>query len=270
MKITTFLKKLLMNRDSVHPYWGILEIAGFAIIFFSGNWLMGPYIANSLLLILLFWVLLIAGGFYLLWISPVKLHGIRWKEWGWNFSLSDRQHPGSIRNALPTYLAITVAAGTFFILYVILFAPETLDKVNLQAVVVKFGGYLFFGAAQSIIFFGFIMTRLKNILFRKFKKRNPNLQIISTVFLTAAIFSIFHLPNAPLMGITFLGGLIWAWIFYEKPNLLLLGVSHAIIGTILTQVVQMHTRIGPFYNNPDHYILREVVPGLKQLIGGLF
>jgi hypothetical protein len=49
-----------------------------------------------------------------------------------------------------------------------------------------------------------------------------------------------------------------------------MGVSHAIIGTILSQVVQMHTRIGPFYNNPDHYFLREVVPGLKQLIGDLF
>jgi hypothetical protein len=259
-----------MSRNPVHPYWGIVEISGFAILFFAGNWLMGPSIANSLLLVLLFWVLFIAGTFYLLWISPVKLHGIRWKEWGWNISLSDDSHPGSLRNAFPTYLAITCIVSTIFILYVILITPETLERANLQAVAVKFGGYLFFGTAQSILFFGFIMIRLKNVISRKLEFGRANLQLFSTVFLTAAIFSIFHLPNTPLMGITFLGGLIWAWLFYEKPNILLMGVSHAIIGTILSQVVQMHTRIGPFYNNPDHYFLREVVPGLKQLIGDLF
>ena len=259
-----------MPSAPVHPYWGILEITGFAILFFTGNWLMGPFIANSLLLVLLFWVIIISGSFYLLWISPVKLHGIRWKEWGWNISLSDDNHPGSLNKALPTYLAVTVLVGTFFILYVILFTPETIGRINLKAVAVKFVGYLFFGTAQSIIFFGFIMTRLKSATSRKFENANPNLQLFSTVFLTAAIFSIFHHPNTPLMVITFLGGLIWAWLFYEKPNILLMGVSHAIIGTILSQVVQMHTRIGPFYNNPDHYFIREVVPGLKQLIGDLF
>lgn len=259
-----------MPRNPVHPYWGILEIAGFAALFFSANWLMGPVIANSIILVLLFWFLLIAGGIYLLWISPVLLHGYRWKEWGWNLSLADDQHPGSIRNAVSTYLAITAAVGGVFVLYVILFSPETLMSVSLQAVAVKFGGYLFFGTAQSLIFFGFVLTRLKKITSITPETGSKNLQLYSTVFLTASIFSIFHLPNTPLMGITFLGGLIWGWIFYVRPNILLMGISHAITGTILSQVVQMHTRIGPFYDNPDLYFLREVVPGLKQLIGDLF
>lgn len=259
-----------MLRKPIHPFWGILEITGFSVLFFSGIWLLGPAVTNSVFLIYLFWILVAAGGIYLLWFSPVKLHGYDWEEWGWNFSLKNSNHPGSFKNALPVYLVVTLAGSSLLVLYVILFAPELFKKVNLEAFVVKFGGYLVFGTVQSLIFFGFMMTRLKNFFSSEPGIMDQKLQLILTVFITAAIFSLFHHPNTHLMGITFLAGLIWAVVFFKKPNILLLGASHAIVGTILHQVVQLHMRIGPFYDNPDLYLLREVVPGLKELIGDLF
>lgn len=259
-----------MSRKTVHPYWGIPEILGFSVLYFSGIWLAGPFIANSIPLILLFWILVVAGGVYLIWISPVLLHGYHWKEWGWNFSWRSERHTGSLKKSLPTYLIITAAGSFLLIAYVILSSPETLYTLNMKAVAVKFVGYLVYGTVQSVIFFGFMLTRYKHILAEFLGNRNLNLQFYAAVLLTGITFSVFHFPNTPLMACTLFAGIIWAWIFYRRPNILLMGTSHAIVGTILHQVVQLHMRIGPFYENPDLYILREVVPGLKKLIGDLF
>ncbi|MDX1642463.1 MAG: CPBP family glutamic-type intramembrane protease, partial [Balneolaceae bacterium] len=132
------------------------------------------------------------------------------------------------------------------------------------------GGYLFFGTVQSIVFFGFILTRLRIIVTQYLGSDVQFQHKLFVVVLTATLFSLFHIPNVALMACTFFAGICWAWIFYKRPNILLMGISHAILGTILHQVVQLHMRIGPFYENSDLYVLREVIPGLKKLIGDLF
>ena len=56
------------------------------------------------------------------------------------------------------------------------------------------------------------------------------------ILATAAIFSILHMPNWPVVALTFCAGLVWAWAFYHRPSILLVGLSHAVLGA-LTQVV---------------------------------
>lgn len=53
------------------------------------------------------------------------------------------------------------------------------------------------------------------------------------ILATAAIFSLTHLPNLMLMVLTLLGGLLWSWVYERAPNLLALGLSHAVISLML-------------------------------------
>ena len=53
------------------------------------------------------------------------------------------------------------------------------------------------------------------------------------IFCAAALFSVFHLPNRPLMIGAFLAGLLWCVLFTRSPNLLCSTVSQILITTTL-------------------------------------
>ena len=72
-----------------------------------------------------------------------------------------------------------------------------------------------------------------------------------SVLVTAAIFSVLHFPNPWLMVITFVGGVVWAFVYQRQPNLLALAISHGVMTWVLVSALPPsalnHLRIGLKY-----------------------
>ena len=65
----------------------------------------------------------------------------------------------------------------------------------------------------------------------------------------AALFALFHLPNAFLMLATLVAGLLACWLYRRHPNLLVLGAVHAVISFALLhalpEALTLQLRVGP-------------------------
>jgi membrane protease YdiL (CAAX protease family) len=60
---------------------------------------------------------------------------------------------------------------------------------------------------------------------------------VSSVLVVAFIFALIHLPNLWLAAATFVGGVVWAWVYQRAPNLLALGLSHGVMTWVLITTV---------------------------------
>lgn len=69
-----------------------------------------------------------------------------------------------------------------------------------------------------------------------------------SVILTALVFALLHFPNPWLMLVTFIGGVVWAFVYQRAPNLFALALSHSVMTWILVSTLPLsalnHLRIG--------------------------
>lgn len=258
------LDGLSWRPHPIRPAWGLAEIVLLWLLYMYGLWILGPRIAGGAGNLALYWLIVALGLTHILATSPLLLHadppGLR----GWSYRPHRRADPGALREAWRAYAAFTFGAAGMMLAYVLIADPGALARVEWARAGLKLGGYLVFGPLQALIFFGFAETRVRALM------RDGRRGMIVTASVTALIFASVHLPNLPLAAITLAGGFGWALLFYRRPNVLLLGLSHAALGTLLYEVVGLNTRIGPFYADGDSYILRTVIPGLKDWFGGTF
>jgi membrane protease YdiL (CAAX protease family) len=81
------------------------------------------------------------------------------------------------------------------------------------------------GLIQQYVLQGFVYRRLKYSL----AGRRSGVAIVAT----AVLFALAHAPNLMLMGLTLVAGLVWSWVYDRAPNLLALGLSHAIMSLLI-------------------------------------
>ena len=71
---------------------------------------------------------------------------------------------------------------------------------------------------------------------------------VRSVLLTALIFALLHFPNPWLMVVTFVGGVVWAFVYQRAPNLFALALSHSVMTWVIVSTLPMsalnHLRIG--------------------------
>jgi len=72
-----------------------------------------------------------------------------------------------------------------------------------------------------------------------------------SVLVTALIFAVLHFPNPWLMVITFVGGVVWAFVYQRQSNLFALAFSHGVMTWVLVSALPPsalnHLRIGLKY-----------------------
>lgn len=235
-------------------------------LFFFGLWVLGPRIAAGEIPPAAFWLATLVGAVQALWISP-RLHGDP-PEWrGWGASSPDGTRPGAFAASWRAYAAATAIMAALLLAGTAIANPGALADVRGRAIPLKFAGYLAFGMAQAIFFFGYVMSRLRAALPHPAGAGGAARHRAAVALATAAVFAFCHWPNVPLLLIAAPSAFVWSWLYYRRPNLPLLAMSHAVLGTLLHRVALLPMRIGPFYERPDLYVLRTVIPGLRQLIG---
>jgi membrane protease YdiL (CAAX protease family) len=82
---------------------------------------------------------------------------------------------------------------------------------------------LLWGPLQQYALQGFINRRAQMVWGRGWR----------SVLAVAAVFALLHMPNPWLTLATFAGGLLWAYVYQRAPNLLALGISHALMTWVL-------------------------------------
>ncbi|MBI4230351.1 MAG: hypothetical protein HY608_05905 [Planctomycetes bacterium] len=148
------------------------------------------------------------------WVAYFVLRSRResglWRAWGFradNLASSARFHL-VLGGALVAFLAaVGWARGTL-----------TIDR----GVLVVLAIYPFWALAQQFFLQNAVV---RNILDLGLGRR-------WAVALAAVCFSVAHAPDLPLMGLTAVAGGAWTMVFLRHPNLWMLSLTHACVGTL--------------------------------------
>ncbi|MBX7246818.1 MAG: CPBP family intramembrane metalloprotease [Candidatus Sumerlaeaceae bacterium] len=153
---------------------------------------------------------------------------------------------------------VTLFAGLALIGATALFKPDAFLHVSWRRFLTKETLYLGSAFLQWVIFFRYFFVRFHYVLDDRYGR-------LGVALATAVVFSAFHSPNLPLMGLAFGAGVVWAWIYYEFPNMLAVVLCHSLLGTVVHQICQLNTRCGPNYYT-GRTSVEQIFPGLAQWI----
>jgi len=102
-------------------------------------------------------------------------------------------------------------------------------------------GYFAFCVLQQVALNSLLHNRMLSLV--------PNEWVAAG--LTGAIFAACHWPNPVLVPLTFVGGVVMAWMFGRVRNIIPLAIGQALLGVLVGWAFPMtwhhHMRVGPGY-----------------------
>ena len=214
----------LIPGDRALAAW---EIASLVSSAFIGEWILAAAAGRSKLV-----VAIPVGLAFVLVIGSHLLRGDRPRDLGLRF---DNFVQAMKLLALPMLIvaALCLALGFAFGTRPDLFRWHPERPIAGQ-LALGFG----WGFIQQYVLQGFVNRRAQ-IVWQKGAR---------SVVLTAFIFALLHFPNPWLMLVTFIGGVVWAFVYQRAPNLFALALSHSVMTWVLVSTLPMsalnHLRIG--------------------------
>jgi hypothetical protein len=159
-------------------------------------------------------------------------------------SIFHRKSLKSIGLRLDNFLVSLKKVGIFTLACILLLLIAGIAWGNLEfswEFLLVFLWYLVWAFLQQYTFQTFFNLRFSEVFGKRF----------TSVLATALVFSGVHFPNPFLMPVTFGLGFFWFWSYLENPNLFVLTLSHALLGSLarysLPYAVAANLRVGTLY-----------------------
>ena len=243
------------------------EIITLILLYYLVTWQIIPSITTQFHANVLFGSTLLVGV-YFVYFSPVRIHGDHPHTRGIGETRQLYIRTDNLSVAFKPYLGFVLTATAILLIATVFKDVNLLSSFHTETFISKFILYLFSAALQDIIFFSFLFVRIVVLIAVIFKEQTEQFRKVLSVAVFTLLFSLFHLPNTELMGITVFFSFWLGWIFYEHPNLFLIVITHALLGTMLHRIYQLHMKLGVYYGTygeGDHFF-RNYIPILQHLI----
>ena len=203
------------------------EIASLVCSAFIGEWILAAAAGQSR------WIVAIAVGFaFVLVIASQLLRGESLRDLGFRF---DNFLRAMKLLALPMLIVAVLCFASSFLWGT---GPDLFRWHPERPIAGQLALGFAWGFIQQYVLQSFINRRAQ-IIWQAGKL---------SIFLTALVFALLHFPNPWLMVVTFIGGVVWAFVYQRAPNLFALAVSHSVMTWVLVSTLPMpalnHLRIG--------------------------
>jgi len=153
-----------------------------------------------------------------------------------SMGLTGREFRPSARLSLPV-LAAVILISIFYGLW----QHDSASRLATLHVWLSFGGYLIWCSFQQYLTQSYFHRRLMRVM------HSPHLRC----FVIGLLFAGAHIPNPILMVATFVGGFVFAEIYFRHPNIWPLAFVQAIagfmIGALSPPWIIHNMRVGPGY-----------------------
>lgn len=242
----------------------ILEVGALSILYFIIAWVLIPQVLISKMMLYILMIVVGIAALYYVYVLPSLFHQYTLEERGIGSRKNFFVRTDNFLEAWRLLLIPMLVMGVSIILAAWQKNTNFFFELDWVAFFLKFFMYLFHALVQDILFFSYILIRLKDLVLIE----SDHYKKILVVFLFATLFAAIHLPNIPLMILTFIFAFWFGYLFYSVANLHVIIIIHAFLGTLLHRVYELHMKIGIFYGieSQEGYLIRFLIPAIGDLI----